>query len=846
MNILKNPKNRTFAVLCVLLVLFAVIACQEKVNEPCGEDVTVCFTVLDCETDCDLPAEGAFVRLVKIKDGIEIPTDSFVTEEDGEVCFLLDSLSCCGAEPAEYKIEVEHNGCSVEKYLHEVGENTQLQDICACCPSDEVTCDNLSGGTDLWAHETVQETSDCISNGTTQNDISYTNNSNGSDIHIRYTGTNRCRVNLAALTGFISGTGKWKFSRVAINGTNLTAIPATEILNYNDKLSVFFLFTPDEVGAFNETLSLPLECIDDDENELNTGAWTITLNACVEEVTCDCPWDIDVNGIDTWDMTPNEPVIDGQNISSSDILVAEINFGDLAEGCSYRVDDIVRLTFDEATNSMIPNATSLSIAAATGCYNFSIDAINPSLPMTLGNYMVIGSELTVNATFHAGGCGNTRDTFRISGVILKDDDPNYAEPCMKDFILEGESCRNSCPEVELIQRVTGDNIYYSQPTNPNLNVEIGDRFEMGKYESNNIFYVQDSCGLASPCFLGSKFTHVFEINYTEEQINCMCEDDLADFNLLISDNDGFSYEASAKMWDIDLIPINQETWHLRVAFTPPSKHKLDSLRDNNLVSTDNEINVRISVFSELSADGCHQIFDFKRNLNEKHFETSPRRTMDAYNQISPNHAAPDYFACKIDERDIVLDWAPGPNDILPVAADFYPNTNFTFFFNVEEPLNANLIQRPKLYMVPTAGNTFNRILNVPVEFFANKDDLEANAKTLVAKLFQETGFTTTTGIFAPTITSNTVEWNQTNGAGVAISNMVFEDPLAGLDIKKGDVFLVWNDKILTDEEEVFDYTCQVALIYIAFVSDGDPSKDEDNDGIAQAGYRVVYPIEVYF
>jgi hypothetical protein len=840
---LNNKILKLFYVLCAYLLIASLFSCNDEVADPCGKDVNIGILTKidkDCDGECESFAEGADVMI--LKDGKLL--DSLKLNEKGFANYSVPESGC--GTPEGYIFAINYDGKFVS--IHEnisiasgICRDT-IVELCidACKPDSTRSCEDFINIFEqkIKFYDKNRGEDECILIHTPKENL--INNvagfkKGGADLKID-------------VKPILEYNKNRKVSQFKYSGI-MTPKPQNNIVIIdadNPKINIPFEFTPNELGVFSDTITLNVECIDEDGQTIDKGIWKINLYAEVCEPVCDCPFpDVKLEYKADFGRVEEHTSVVMENI---EIFTIYPNM--LTENCCIVLDSIVRLSADSDKNlqevgnayTILPeqeNFTDFKITAPT---NFKdVDLTKP---------------FTITADFNPESMQTSRDTFRVKLLVIKcNNEELVTDECYYDFILQGNGCQNICPDLiyegsNFSKEKLTVNVINNNDNSQKRELLIGDAVEFkNKSRQDSTIDINFKTMYATPCAMDSIPYIYFKLEYRDSTILCVPEEKLFTLRQLANPANERDEET---LFDAQITPVrytDYTDYYIEFRFNPISFEEHKKLE---FFSKDNIANTRFEI---VSADGeCYHIFNLKADLKYLNYSISPTWAIEAFSQITAIDSIPDYHTAKIDLLSANGYYGVPDNNPPSVNAGNLAKNNHTFFINVDSPTNILPTgQKPKLFMVNDLRNTFDYILPLPIAKYANENAFADDVDNLVADITNSevssfTSRTTPSYTVNRVFNSGIIDWEIDNGSLISSrSKNTFGNLNTGIDINVGDVYLIWDIDDITENWYIDNrtYICKVALLYISEIGEG-IGGDDNNNNRASMHYKVIYPITFSF
>lgn len=877
--------NIIFSTIATILFL-SLFACEEEIIKTEGEPVTFEFQTRykNLGNNCDNIAPSSTISINQYFKGVPKLIGEVETDEVGSASFTVPN-SEFGVNnlvfTANYQNTTEYSTIDYE-----------------CKDTTLAFCFDIFNSNDERITDCNQfpfETSVTFTNPDTGNECLIKDFPKGNIYYIETTSisnssTNTIRINnLDVISQNNRNFGSSKFRTLLDNYTN------NEIINIGSSFQIPFEVNTDQVGEFTECIDLNMDCLDANGNVLSSGIWTICLYACVEDLSCDCPYG---TGNDRTIFTNN-----GEHISNTDVIPraalgnttdATLNlfsFDDIADDCVIELTSITRVNqnFEEYSATLTPTTNPASGSINHPLYNSWV--INSPV---IGATYSEGDDFITDVSLSpiTSQKNNFLDTFRVEVSIRNTTTNAVTSNCSYYFILEGGECEVlGCPIITFIEAPTGSNAQlrdYQGVDNEdkwdgitgnfirNINFEKSPTIEVFDATNNEEVYSRfnsyfsefEACGTSLP----DGYIHSFNISYGG--ISVPCEEDAEKIFTISAVETGESdwvIDRGRYIMSIDGVNVPFGTTlrmgantasNIEVTFLPPTTAEYNSMGKGNDVT----FNLRLEI--QGVDNNCQQFINIQ-SLMDNGPSISPVRPFPAYSQNTTQNN-PKYEALKIDKKNSTdMGWGAtgehrenNPLNEGPDVAETRPYLGqiddgqdaFSIYLEVPIPDNAGgnspYPQNPSLYLVHDPLNRFDRMTRYPIEEYLNQEEFEADLGNLRRRIFDNTQGPLLNGYTSPDWfngsgaadppgdgSGNFVGQNEnyTNGRGVDLVANDSNSPNTG---NTGEIYLVWSTKnTYTDAFSGEIWPCHAALIFIETVIDTDI---KSSTKIAKVSVQIVY------
>lgn len=802
----------------VILAFFIFNACEEEINQPCGDDINI--TVIakyGCDDACDNIADNTRFYFTnstsrELLDSGTVLSGIFTYTPEESGCGV-SNLSI-RAEFQRYKPEIIQ--------LDYICKDTTIEICFNTCEPDTntniVDCNSLDNISDLIFIDDITGESCIKRNSPSPNSYYFRNASlfNDSDCDIRIS-------NFTNITNYNQNfeNGKFRLKKPfthsnMINGNDL-------ILPAGERIDLFFEVLTDEVGQFADQLQYNLTC--QGGSCSGNGVWTINLEAEVCETECDCPFG---NSIDNNPVYEAPPLEVGEEHSAS-VAVATINSNYLKDGCYLQIVEIVRVNSER---------DEYALPLSNNPYTRVNDIDDWIITNQLNPEEQFSGKDNINLNFNlfVSKSGFLRDTFRLKTNVFSSEGELLDSECNYDFYLEGRGCEDGCALIDLDYNYTNNTTWVVNEVNVGNLQNKWDTFSwqnartitsqetiqlQGFRNNNEIFYqfgssysIDNACGTNQNEYKFDFRLHLDEaIEYCDPNQSYTITIENPYFNSSDPNyNEDRNFFEFQPITSLNINDINGDDF--TVTFTAPTYNEMRNIR--NSLPGKNEFRYRLSIRSN-DDNNCHIVLNFRTEISDLPIP-GPIRQLYAYSQIEPNQLNPDYMAVQIDDWHPDGYWGVDKNQVPPKSGN-YPISDDSFFINVTNP-NGPFGQEPLLNLVPR-GTVFRNIARVDLPSGATRYTSNDAFMNGYVDMINQVIFDAN-DCFALSPDRIASSFNGTNG----------------ITIESGEVYAVWSD---------VDYTsgscsnpCNLALIYIYEVSNGDVADDQSD--IANIRYRIVYPI----
>lgn len=589
---------------------------------------------------------------------------------------------------------------------------------------------------------------------------------------------------------------------------NLTE-PVFEVSTGNAMVLQFSLDNSQIIEIVNETIELPTVCINEPTKK---GVVLIIINAIVEEVSCNCPYEGNPLSYNLPKGKVNSIPV-GESISYNDLTIPWSTLG-LDTSCTVVIESVVQESGDAQDH---PEYWS-----------------NPLITPT-ANARFKNTNINVSADFNPLTPGTSKATYTVS-MHVESSTGATEGPCSFTVECESEGCENSCPSIRVLN--TGSKL--DDGTNPPSNIAIGTLID---FDSGSTILRNMKRTITTDCFqdLGTNELIVFDVEYDNEYA-------CSSLNLNYTVSGTYPNDLKVDISSSVLNGILPQT--ILVTYSPP------------LARTEGQYNYTLTI---TAGDGngytCSQVIQITGNVESITSKISTDYTMSAFSQIADDNRQSleaSHAAYKIDAFDATNKTygkiSSRISSYVETATCDYAGSDadYSFYFDVENPKDPdiNYNEKPELYLVNNNMNNFEYITQYPVAYLRGSDDLDSLCSKkgnyeLIRHIFSN-NFSTYApqGIAAPTTHNFTYQnspmmWNNN------ISKNAFAHP-NGVQLEEGGVYVIWNtneNPTIFDTNKVY---CHLALLFVYDVKTGQENKTPltNENGRATATFYVQYPLEI--
>lgn len=803
---MKNIKKSSILKLLFTVVLccFIVYSCGEEVQRPCNDEYTITILTkkVDCETgQCMYVAPYAQIVVSEQigPDKYEDISDTLLTDENGRLFWKPDEPTC-GAYlrfTGIYNTRHEFYGECFHK------DATIILCFDDCPDTSEVSCDDLDLKCYRYFYNDDEDPCIYLNSRDTHIECCRFTNTGASDIEITSIASIKIGDPIFPGSKFIyhSITPPW-------DGTIPYLVPPLV------SVKVCFKVSTDELGEFSDEIEIDLFC----ESNDSTGTWTINLEAEICPQNC-CPY-IPVEEVYV-DHTKEPVLVDGSGNSQTfdpiEIFINDFSGGD-CEICVTAIEHIDGPKYWELLDA--PKGTPYPLGN----------------PLTPPLRFIKGESFLVFPRFTPGEIGCHADTFRI--VVEQCD----GDTCgIYTLIIEGCGCVDECPVIEIsdywneddegirveyvdINGITPISDIWDERNYSGFYEIITDSRDilLGSHYNNLQLFFRYSSDYAPPsdCFMDHfEFDELtFYLKYDYNVNYCDLKNNFRFKSINTGESDS---EIDQKRFDfkptVAQMDGKEDEIKITVRFIPPTSEEWNIEKPDG----DSTYKFRLDVYDVV--ENCHIVLNFETKITGLP-EISPIRQLYAFSQITTKQTIPDYMTVKIDAQHPDGHWGVDKNLNISQtkAGGNQPDTDDSFYINVEQPTNTTIVQTPTLHLVNTTGNSFDMISASPIANYATNDQFVADLGNQVNRVIHNTNC-----FLGNNIPSR--------------SNTTFTGPTKGIGISSGNLFLVWNSGPPTYPDPPINncvFPCHVAFIFIYEVSDGPVSVSD----VANIRYRIVYPV----
>jgi hypothetical protein len=584
-------------------------------------------------------------------------------------------------------------------------------------------------------------------------------------------------------------------------------------------LVIDFFVKTDKIGVFNKTINLQTTCATGENGNIE-----INLTSEITDNDCTCPFSSSDEVVEELFPPQANSVLLGT--TSEDCRNEIINATDfsLGEGCYMVIDSVVR--FKSPVDATILEESGIQHEWLMAPQNFPIELRN-GVP-----------TFSMSTTFTPNQVGESiTDTFNVY-VSINNATGSNKDACSFLVSYSGDCCNNNiCPSITKMN-ILEANLANGVDGTIIRKLDFGEKIQMGL---GNLI-IQELNGLMGTLctsFLGDNEYVSYAISLPESDtiINCSDvsisidklvdgpTDDLQYFSLI--NNSSSIKEGGTSIFSVQFITPDVKTY---ISSGHGSVYKAKLI----IRASDD--------FGEI----CSQQIDLEANVSSKNFKISKSTNMKAFSQVSDKELNPSYAAYKIDEYNALYQYYGQQDKLDPDRGSVNINTNpptpdtdHSFFFEVDQPTNLTLRQIPKLYLVNTDENKYSMVSSQPIARYNNNTDFTNDLDILMQDVFnsnfQSRGNAPNTS-FSFNSSATEIMWTP------SISAAQLAGAGNGLNIQLGEVYVIWNPvgnhEMFSSSGNTYNNYCDVAFLYIEGMSDGTGS----THNIGNVTFYVVYPL----
>jgi hypothetical protein len=779
-------RHQLYFALLIPFLVFTLSTCVETIVRDDCENLDEIELVLSARysTDCNpnemLPAHGAGFKIIRGNDTL------FSGNLDSNGRFETDPIDSSSCGMNNVIVETSFSGKSVREEFGVLCCDTTLQYLfsnVSCSPPDTIDCMSI----DTTIVKTITSSGDCVMQNATLKELK--NNT------VIIASATPVRIDLTEL---INLSGK-----IYVESVNPGPV-GNEIVLEGNRLEIYFNVDRTSLGTIPPvTINLPTTCLDPQGNSVNTGAIKIIVDASVcDPNNCTCPFGGSKN------PTPfyaPESVPVGEN-KTFPFTIAELSEGNFGKGCTLKIDSIKR--------------TDGSDANIRGANSWIIESTTPS-------QLKVGEKLTISANFAPVETGTTDEDFEVFTSVYSDADPNTpknSSACSFLFRLKGESCENNCPQIQILGfnvKHVNVNTQAEKTLFPlekvDLSVDEIIKQKINAQMSNKCLKEKKEPGLAAFRIVLPAGYYCSDVNLTVQEKKIGAFDDRSRFNSILSQR---------------VLDNNNQSSGLAVYFDPPDLSEYYNTKHDSIYQCGFDLIVTDGSGNEICPRQEIQVIAEVSEFSLKSGDVIP---MEAFSQVSTAASIPSYHVYDIDTYNSTLGNYGLRESLTPDFLNFSKNPTtplsaHSLYFDVDSPNDpvVNFNQKPKLYLVNTAGNNFSRITATPVGIYLTPDDFFAAYEN---------------GDLMKSILNGK---DPDNFSWVPYSD---KSDGGGIEISPYEVYVVWDPELLPelysvggDEKRIY---CGMALLYISSVKSGSENTDSvtGGNGKASVSFYVEYPVK---
>jgi len=610
----------------------------------------------------------------------------------------------------------------------------------------------------------------------------------------------------------LNGDFRAELSSVADNNGNV------ELGSSKPPLVIDFFIKTDKVGVFTKTINLKTTC-----STGETGNITINLTSEITDNDCSCPFASD--GKVAKELYPySQSILLGETSPVSVNTIINVNDFTLGEGCYLVIDSVARYNSKVKVTEL--NKSNIQV------HEWKLTAPVSSVELRNGI-----TSFSLSTTFTPKEVGTSIDTFSVY-VSINNATGTNKDACSFLVSYSGDCCNdNICPSITKLNDLPADLI--EVVTNKVIDgLTFGEKIEMGS--ENNIKQTMDGLlGTLCTKFVGVNQVASYAVSLPEldsivpcSKVNITIDllangtpDDTKYFKLLYGNSS--INEGGTVPFSVQFITPDVESF-ISSGHSPIFKARL------MVRASDNQGEI------------CTQQIDLEANVSSKNYKISKSTNMKAFSQISDKESSPSYAVYNIWEYNMLYQYYGQQDKLDPDkgSVNIYsnpptPNTDHSFFFEVDDPNNTTLRQVPKLYLVNNDKNKYSMISTQPIARYNNNTDFDNDLVQLMEDVFKSS-FTSRGNSpntpFKFKSSDNEIMWDLYTSAAQ------LEGPGKGMAIQMGEVYVIWNphgsSEIFSSLGKTYSNYCDVAFLYIEQVSDGNGSQHN----IGNVTFKVVYPL----
>ena len=591
----------------------------------------------------------------------------------------------------------------------------------------------------------------------------------------------KLKLDISSLKNYYKG-------KIFIKQTIPSALLDYLVLDTQNKLELYFDVNSTVIGQLAPlNITLPAECIDANGQVSNRGSITITVNATICEVACQCPFA--ATSTDRYYSREKVPV----NEQRSSVFAIMPLGGSLGPDCILQIDSITR-------------ADGGSPYAAANGESWIIQ--KPALPVRKVN----NESLYINTTFAPKIAGEHTETFVVYTSLYNKNKPTVrieTGTCSYTFLLTGYTCDKVCPQITVL----GENV---KLFDKNKNTSTPIQFGWTSTFSNSTI-IKDSLASRMSINALSKLIIPATSRYS---INLPVGDYCSNVNLVISrskigntdDTSFFATTPASVTLGSGLIKGN-----LDITFTPP-------FLDDHVCSGHGSTYSCLVTVKAVDGSGtviCQQ--EIQLDVVVSAIGSRELVILESFSQISAVSSIRSFQIYDIDEYDKNLmnygQLSSLPSEFVTSTVPYMPRedprVHFNLFVDVDSPENpaVNIDEKPEIYLVNTTANNFSQITASPVTSFDTYDLFVAAVKdgSLMRSIANDPRFN------KALLPMNWSDHRDKTSFG----------PQQGLPVVAGGVYIVYDAN-----QSPFQFSCSgirnylgAALIYVSAVKTG-----RDNSG----------------
>jgi len=808
---MKNNKysNKRGWFLLLPLVLVLLWTCTEEIRQQCDEGNNIILSVEATYTEvCEgqtntVPAADAQVLLIR-KYGSEQVPDTFLTaslDAEGKGLFEIPD-SKCGINNIKVvsifnsKYQSDSTGFLCCDTLFRFNTIRPCEETV----ETEVRCDQLDT---LISLNLSTLNRGCLLMGSKAEDIRF----NLTEIN----SSERVRIDLSPVQKM-----NGKFYATISSAPDASGF--VELGTGKPVLSLAFYVRTETAGQFDTTLVLPTRCLDATTGNTD-GNITIKLKAEVCDDACNCPFSASTlyKLPQTWETVPI-----GSSKDFTNEFVFQVDPSILQEGCYLQINKIERFPGGSPANTITQQAI----------HDWTITS-----PATFPVKLVNGNAFTLSARFEPDVQGASLDTFLISASVYNENDVMKTDSCQFKVSFGSIGCQNICPVI-VIADAAPASLHKSNGTTSKL--ILGQEVPMSPADTIR----QKVTGiLGSMCASSSQASEklFFGVKLPLQSGEAICS--AVNVKLTLGGVDASFFEINQAALSLsnefpELVQVKFNTPNIEKHIT--SKHSSLYKASIKLQATDNKGNAI-----------CSQEIKVETEVKENSIKFSEPTQMMAFSQTSDKSPEPAYMAYRIDAYNLVGMYYGSKDNLKPELGQVDTlseppvptgNVAHSFFFEVNDPKNINLLQKPEnLSLVNSLSNGYTHISSKPVARYGNPSEFKNDIQNLVNTVFKTGSFTSRGNPpynqFQFTSSVSEFYWSPfTTAAEMSL------DKAKRVKISKGEVYVIWNRFGGTSgfnfNNLSFKSYCEVAFLYIDGIMDGADISSE----IGIVSFYVAYPL----